>query len=196
MIDDPETQEALTRIFPLLPWALDRMQQGIDPLIFGDLEPGTKATIAHNLVMKEGDRRFGEHDGIDVVKSHGLTHFALTNALLRVKHACPRTLRIATNRTIQTFEWTYQMPLEGMTDPRDRLHLVYVPDHLWTKITRSVVGVYHGNEAKEWRDIDVDAWYQAGGAVVDPFTPEIELPPLKLKPGVVTLPLEEMDGTH
>lgn len=195
MIDDPATQEALARIFPLLPWALERMQQGIDPLVFVDLEPGTKATILHNLVMREGECRFAEFDGIDVVHSRGLMHFVLPDLLLRVKHARPQTLQIATNRTVQTFEWTYQLPLRGVADPRDRLHLVYVPDEMWTKITRSVVGVYHAKEAKEWRDIDVDAWYQAGGAVVNPFAPEIELPPLTLKPGIVALPLEERDGT-
>lgn len=195
MIDNPATQDALARIFPLLPWALNQMQGEISPLTFGDLEPGTRATIAHNLVMKEGQRRFADLDGITVVNSQGLMHFALPHVLIRVKHARPRTLRIATNRTIQTSEWTNQLPLAGMADPRDRLHLVYVPDHLWTKIDRGVVGVYHGTEAREWRDIDVDAWYQVSGAVVNPLIPEIELPPLKLKPGVVAMPLEEMDGT-
>lgn len=195
MFDDPATQEALAQIFPLLPWALQRMQEGVDPLLFLDLGPGAKSVIVHNLVMKEGERRFAEVNGIDVADSQGLMHFVLPDALLRVKRAEPRTLRIATNRTVQTLEWTLQLPLEGMADPRNRLHLVYVPDQFWTKITRSVVGVYHANEAMRWRDIDVDAWYEAGGAVVDPFAPEPELPPLTLKPGVVTLPLEELDGT-
>lgn len=195
MIDDPATQESLARIFPLLPWALERMQRDVDPLVFADLEPGTKATIVHNLVMKEGERRFAEIPGIAVVNSNGLLHFSLPNLLLRVKHARPRSLRIATNRTTQTLAWTHQLALQGMDDPRDRLHLVYVPDSLWTKIARSVVAVYHGTEARESRDIDVDAWYQDSIAAVDPFAPAIELPPLKLKPGVAPLPLEETDGT-
>ncbi len=194
MIGDPATQEALAQIFPLLPWALDQMQVAIDPLVFADLEPGTKASITHNLVMKEGARRFAELRGIDAVNSSGLMHFALPDVLIRIKHARPGTLRIAINRTAQTLAWTSQLPLQGMTDPRDRLHLVYVPDALWTKITRSIVAIYRGDVAKDWRDIDVDAWYEAGGSSIEPFTPDVKAPPLKLKPGIVALPLEEMNG--
>jgi hypothetical protein len=82
-----------------------------------------------------------------------------------------------------------------MSDPRDHLHLVYVPDPTWTKITRSVVAFYHGDQAEAGWDIDVDDWYEAGGASIDPFSPQPKLPPLKFKPGVIRLPLEEADGT-
>ena len=195
MLDDPDVTEALTMIFPLLPWALDQAQQGIDPLRFSDLEPGTKAAMVHNFVMKEGERRFADLDGIDVVNSQGLLHFALRRVLLRVKHAKPKSLRIATNQTIQTAEWTYQLPLEGIADPRNRLHLVYVPDPLWTRVVRSVVAVYHGDEAKDWRDVDVDAWYNESDGIVSPFVPGMQIPPLRLKPGVIPQPLEGFDGT-
>jgi len=46
-----------------------------------------------------------------------------------------------------------------------------------------------------WYDVDLDDWYEQGGAAVDPFAPEPRMPSLKLKPGVTPLPLEEIDGT-
>jgi len=125
MVVDESTRLAIGRLFPLLPWALDQMQTAIAPGIFGDLEPGTKAVVAHDLVMKEGQRRFTDPDDIMVSNASGLLHFVLPTVLLRVKRGDARSLRIATNRTNQTLVWMYQLSLKGMVDPRDFLHMVY-----------------------------------------------------------------------
>lgn len=145
--------------------------------------------------MKEGQRQFNNPDDIVVSNANGLLHFVLPTVLRRVKRGDSRSLSIATNRTMQTLVWTHQMVLEGVADPRDFLHMVYVPDPFWATITRCIVGVYHGKVPVAWYEIDVDDWYEKGGAAIDPFAPEPTLPTLKLKPGATPLPLEEIDGT-
>jgi hypothetical protein len=195
MFLDDSTSQAIERLFPLLPWALEEMQVNIAPGLFGDLEPGTRAAVAHDLVMKEGQRRFTNPDDIVVADSQGLFHFVLPSVLLRVKRGDSRSLGIATNQTKQTMVWTYQLPLSGMPDPRDYLHMVYVPDPFWTTIRRCIVGVYHGKLPRASYEVDVDDWYSNRGATIDPFAREAKTPSLTLKPGVIPLPLEEIDGT-
>lgn len=196
MVVDRETQGALERIFPLLPWALTQVQDGVAPLVFADLGPGTKAAVVHDVIMQEGLRRFADAEDIAVRSSQGLLHFVLPGSLLRVKRGDRRTLSIANNRTLQTLEWTYQKSLIGMADPSNRMHLVYVPDEPWATISRCIVALYRGKQPRlPWYEIDVGGWYEAGGATIDPYIPDRQLPPLTLKPGVGPRPLEEIDGT-
>jgi len=197
MIDDPVTQAGLSRIFPLIPDSIRRMQSEIGPLLLADLNPGVKAAIVNNLVMAQGVRLFADDPDIHVATSRGLRYFALRGAVVRIKLAERRRLNISLNQTVQTMEWTQQTVLDGFTDPRDRLHLVDVPDVLWTTVARSVVGVYHGAEIRDCREIDIDGWFEDGGAAVDPFSPQSQptRPQIRLKAGVATMPLEVVDGT-
>lgn len=194
MFDDPVTQEAVRRIFPLIPWALREMQTKIDPLTLGDFDGRVRAGMTHRLVMEEGRRRFDEVNGIEVVTTNQLSHFICGDLLIRVKHSQPRSWRIAINPTVQTARWT-NLPLAGVPDPRNFLHLVYVPDRFWTTVHQSAIGEYYGDEPRRWREIDVEGWLDAGGASVTPMTPLDDIPPLTLKPGATPLPIEGLDGT-
>lgn len=190
---DDGTRRALDRIFPLLPWALTQVQEAITPLLFADLTSGTRAAVVHNAAMSEGDRRFADDPEIEVRRSQGLQHFVLPNYLIRVKRGERRTLGIANNRTRQTAEWT-QVAFEGMPHPSNRLHLVYIPDESWTVVTRCIIAPYRGKyPLLPWHEIDVDRWYEARGASVEPFAPDQPIPPLTLKPSVTPLPLEEVN---
>ena len=196
MIDDPVTQAGLARIFPLIPDALRRLQTDVGPLVLADLSPGVKAAIVNNLVLAQGSRLFDDDPDISVATSRGLKYFALRGAVVRIKLAERRRLNISLNHTAQTKEWTQQTVLDGFADPRDRLHLVYVPDDLWTTVARSVVGVYHGAEIRDCREMDVDGWFEDGGAAIDLFSPPSESArtQIRLKAGLATMPLEVADG--
>lgn len=196
MIAAESTRRAIDRIFPLLPWSLTQLQNGLEARLLADLELGTRASFVNNIVMKEGDRRFTDPNDIVVSNANGLQHFVIPTAKIRVKRGDARFLNIANNRTKQTLEWTSgQLPLDEVDDPRNYLHLVYVPDPFWITIKRCGWGLYKGKTPVTWHEIDVDDWYEGGGAAIDPFAPEPLMRALKLKPGATPLPLEEIDGT-
>jgi hypothetical protein len=191
ILDDPDHRSALSRIFPLVPWAIARLQNEVPPLMFDDLDVRTRASMVYDLVTKEGKRRFHGDPLIQVTESKNLTYFVLPRLLLRVKHATKDGLRIATNATEQTSEWTYQQfVLPKFVDPRIHLHLVYVPDVFWTKIERCSVALYLGDSPREYRDIDVVGWGESVRGADIAVHPDAAVDhPLRLKPSVTTLPL-------
>jgi hypothetical protein len=184
MLDDPQTQAAVARIVPLIPWAIERLQSDIDPLRFIDLRPGRRAGIVHDWIMAEAKRRFDGSDDVTVVDSNGLHHFVIPGALLRVKMARRRRFRIATNDTVQTRRWVHQLPLGPDIDPRSHLHLVYCPDATWTAVERCGIGLYHGNELVpgSWLELDASASTESGPLIDHLMVDQGKLPQLKLKP--------------
>lgn len=193
MFDDLQLLKGLEKIVPLLPRALNELQ-GLGPLRLVDLRESSKASAVHDFAMEEGMRRFQEDSEIQVTEAKGLRYFSFGKHLVRIKHAKPN-LQIAINDTAQTQQWQ-QGVLEGWSDPRLCLHLVYVPDLMWETISRCVIAEYSGISPRNYYDISVDGWYSCADSNVQRYSPDQKLPPLSLQPGVISVPLElREDGT-